>query len=321
MFRNIKYTSFYTYSNGVILDGNVVLSASHIIYDIIKKYPIPSHLTNVKIVKNTSLEEADNNLVFTGVDSNGKTQYFYGESFVDARKTSKKSIFVESAKVIDDIMTKVDTRLQDPNQVIDSDFIISTIILLELKTFIRLGKQISFDIYQSIGIRTLKKAHFTFTKDGVDISFIGKSQVSHVFQIPKDNKLLIKCLKLLYTQNTNSDFIFALEGCDKPISEYKINKFLRSYKLTFKNLRTYGCNIIFLKHFYEIYMKRTDKESLKKIVNKAIKEAALDIGHSVSISKGSYLVEDLISHLNTTIEKLEENSSYEEFLSYFIDTL
>lgn len=320
MYRNIKYESFYTFHDNRVFDGDVLLKSSHIVYAILKKYPIPSHLSNVKIVKNKSIEEADNNLVFTGTDSNGKTQYFYGDLFVKERKENKRKVFLKTYNNICELRSRVRQTLLE-GDVIDDSFLIATMILLELKTFIRLGKQISYETNQTIGIRTLHKSNLDFLPEGLRISFIGKSHVHHTFFISNENDLLISSLKRLFDQDNGSDLLFSLPS-GQTVSEYKINKFLKDYDLVFKNLRTYGCNIIFIHNLAFLFQESRPK-SIKKLISEAIKLAANDIGHSKAIAKGSYLIEGLTSILPKVIDRVEKSSTQDinTFITIFIQTL
>lgn len=315
--HNVKYFYFYNFINNLLYKNDKLVDKSDICYEIIKLYPIPNYLKNVEVVAHKTISDADNSLVFKGIDNGGKTQYFYGKNFINDRKNKKKINFLKTFNIMTDLTEEIDNYLIKP-EINDEKFIIMLLLKLELITFIRLGKDESYKKYKSTGIRTLQKKNIFFENDHIFIEFFGKKQKLYNFTIyKKNNKNFFNALKILY--NNRSEFIFEVN--DKIISEYKINNFLKTKNISFKDLRTYGSNIIFLKtlgqFICDIDISDLDEKKIKLLISKAFDVASKKIIHSKNISKNSYIVENI--HL--IIKKIKQPKNISDFIAQVIDIL
>lgn len=314
---NIKYFSFFKYKDGLLYKNNILVDKTNICYQIIKLYPIPKFLTNVEIIEHESIEEAHKSLIFRGVDTNNKMQYFYGKEYINERKKKKKTIFLKTFNIITDLTEEINNFLK-LKKIDDEQSIIMILLKLELITFIRLGKDISYKKYKSIGIRTLQKKNINFYTDHISIEFVGKKQQNYTFVIEKKNNTdFYDILKLLY-DNRN---IFIFEINNKLISEYKINNFLKTKKISFKDLRTYGSNIIFLKtlgqYLCDVDISKLSEKKINFLISEAFNIASKKIIHSKNISKNSYIVENI----NNLIKQIKQPKNISDFISQIITLL
>lgn len=325
MNKNIKYETYFFYKDNKIYDiNNNILPSTHYIFSILKVYKIPKHLKNIRIIDNKTIDDANNNLVFFGEDKNGKIQYFYGVNFIKNRKNNKFKKFIIVWNNIDDIKTRVINILKESlkESRIDKNFLISSIFLLELVTFIRLGKESSYKKNGTFGIRNILKSHIEVYDNYIDINFIGKKYVNYNYIINKnDNELLYKILKFLKFQKNNSDYLFSNEEIEI-LSEYNINQFLKINSVTFKDLRLYGVNYLFFKNLFN-YIKENNNEYIKveKLINDSIKKTIDVIQHTKSVSKNSYLIELEISIIKDNLIKIQKIENLEEFINFIIKEL
>lgn len=326
MNKNLKYDKFFFYLNDIIYDiNNKVINSNHYIYKIINYYKIPKHLFNVKIIDNKTLDEAHNNLVFFGEDKNGKIQYFYGIYYIKNRKFKKLIIFSKVYNNInnikDVIISNINTCIKEKK--INKIFIISSIILLEINTFIRLGKESSFKLNGTFGIRNLLKTHIDVFDDYILIEFVGKKNVEYKYKINKeDNLLLYKTIKILKFQNNNSDYLFSYNN--ELLSEYTLNSFLKEYDITFKDLRLYGVNIEFFKNLFNFLKDiKYDSSNLIKTINKVIKQSleltSQTIQHTKTVSKNSYIIELDIDILVNYLKNIKNIKDLNNFINFIIN--
>lgn len=325
--QNLKYVDYFYYDKlkKVIFDkNNLILGKSHILYKIINKYKIKQYLNNIKIINNTSIEEADNNLVYFGEDSSGKLQYIYGDDYVKKRINNKFINFIKIYNKIDTINNIINEGII--SNCIDLKFIFSIILLFELTFFIRLGKKIYFDKKETIGVLTLQKSNIVMVKkNNIKISFKSKSEKLQEFNFNKDlQPILFDLLLKLKDQKNNCEFLFS-DSTGKRFTEKMLNYRLKKLNINFKDLRTYGVNLTLIKNIYEKIklIEFYDENKIQKQISLSINETATFIGHSINISKKSYIINTLIN--NIIIDKNSFNiiktKSFEYFLKYIVNKI
>lgn len=320
--KNLKYKNFFSYDNEIVYDNGLPLPSTHYIYTILTKYKIPGHITNVKIIDNKTIDEADNNLVFFGTDRTGKTQYFYGERHVSKRKEKKLDVFLNVRSKIKSIKDEISQILHNGihTKQITKDFLISAIIELEMSTFIRLGKNISYENNGTFGIRNLKKENINIYTSYLTIEFIGKKKVIYEYKINKKNNLLLyDTMRFLKFQNNNSEYLFSNHKYDI-LSEYNINSYLNNIDITFKDLRLYGTNYIFFETLFEKFKdnpKIETEKDLNNILKNSINQTASIIQHTPSISKNSYIIDIDVTKLFKNINLLFSINN----IDFFIDKI
>lgn len=322
MEANIKYKDFYTYdkTNAIVFDQNQIpIPKTDVIYRILEKYKnMLKILSDVLIVPNRSIEEADKNLVFKGKDAKGRYQYCYGVDYVKERTDKKLINFLKIYKKMDVLQTIINKGLDEKE--INKNFLFASILLLELTFYIRLGKEIYLDENETIGLLTLKKKNLKKEDDRIIISFKAKSnQIQEFVCVKEVQPLVYLVLSKLYDHvSKEDDFIFTYNG-NKHFTERMLNKRLKEFDLRLKDFRTYGVNILFLKTIYD-NIDHSPKIDIKKLINTAVSDAAAIIGHTKNISKKSYLSEDLVSATKEFLLEYEnQHYSFDSFIKKVLD--
>lgn len=343
LYRNEKHTSFYTYDkeSKIIFnfDGKPI-SKSNIIYQIIEKYKdMISYLTDIKIIPNKSFEEADNNLVYSGYDNKQRQQYRYGVNYILSRKKKKLRVFLKVYDNMDTIQDIIDKGLSEPDN--NKSFVFAAILLLELTFFIRLGKKIYYNENETVGLMTLTKKNLNLkSKDEFEISFKGKTGKNQLFSCKKnDHEILFNVLERLYnTAKDLDDYIFVTNKNER-FTEKMLHDRLKQINLTLKDFRTYGVNIVLIKTLHKNLLSVTndnqsstkhetnlnkktkvEEKFLKEIIDNSIKETANIIGHTKSISKNSYIADELQELIFTSLKEIK-NNTFEVFLKSIINKL
>lgn len=321
MEANIKYNVFFTYdkTNNIVFDDkNMPIQKPNIIYDILLKYKnMLSALTDILIVPNKSIEEADNNLVYKGKDSKGRFQYCYGVNYVKNRIDKKLENFLKIYNKLNDIQKIISKGLEE--QDINKNFLFASILLLELTFYIRLGKEIYFDENETIGLLTLRKKNITKEGNKFIISFKAKSNKIQEFICYQETQPILfdVITKLLDNVKKDDDYIFSYNN--KHFTERMLNLRLKEYDLRLKDFRTYGANILFLKTVYD-NLDHSPKINIKKLINLGINDAANIIGHTKNISKKSYISDQLVKATENFLEEYSNKKySFNSFIKKIID--
>jgi DNA topoisomerase-1 len=166
--------------------------------------------------------------------------------------------------------------------------------------------------YGSHGITTLHKNHLKFINESIEIDFIGKKGVKNSCII--NNKKIQEIIKKLYKlSNKKNEYIFSINYKDEDITitPNDINNYLKSFKITSKDLRTWNANIIFLKNFKKeiknIKIEDINNKLTKKLIKKSIDITANSLHHTSSICKSSYILKNMLINIennnNNIIEK------------------
>lgn len=314
---NIKYKDTYTYENGLIYYKSKLIDKNDIIYKIIEKYKsLINVLTNVKIIPYKSMKEADKGLIYKGFDKNGKEQYVYGDEYVLQRKKNKIKTFLKVYDKLNIIQDIIELGVQE--KIINKTFLFSAILILEMTFYIRLGKDIYYKNNNTIGLITLQKNNLLIHKDSIEIIFTGKTSKEQKFIVYKSSQpILYDILIRLYKNPSKSNYLFVTHDGIR-YTEKMLNIKLKKINLTLKDFRTYGVNMVFIKQIFENYYTNKD---IKKIINKSINETANIIGHTKSISKKSYLAEELQELLEDLLKNNIQYDNFKAFLDYIINKL
>ncbi|UOX38575.1 DNA topoisomerase 1 [Finch poxvirus] len=279
-------------------------------YEILKRYKIPTYLKDIIIYEQT-YEEALNSLIFVGIDSKGRKQYFYGKNHILLRNKNRDLIFIQVHKIMKHINNYIDKHIKLYTDKLK--FQLAVFMLMETSFYIRLGKVKYYKQNNTVGLLTLQNKHLTVTNDNINIKFSGKDKVIHEFNIKKENRLYEPLIKI-YDPTKPDSVLFSM------LSEKKVYNFISQFSIKVKDLRTYGVNITFLYNIWNNVLSMLTIPSIKKLISLSIKQTADTIGHTPNISKQAYMaitVLDLMREENI-IETIKQKT-FEEFLSYVID--
>lgn len=236
------------------------------------KLTIPKHWTNVQIFDKNS------HVLAKGISiETGKIQYIYNPEFTDKQNRAKFDRMILFSKKIDSLHNAIKNIKQDINS---QNFIISLIIRIIYKTFMRIGNE-QYDTY---GITTLEKRHIFFKDDKIIFDFVGKKNVHHIIEL-KDPFIYKYLYKIVSIKKPN-DRIF------DPVTSEDVNQFIKKYmgqQFSSKDFRTYASNRLFIE-----MLRQCDHKNLDTDIRKAITFVANELGHTKNTSKKSYIMNSLI---------------------------
>ncbi|ANS71164.1 DNA topoisomerase type I [Pteropox virus] len=282
-------------------------------YSVLKSIKIPAHLTDVVVYEQT-LEEAVNGLMFVGLDSKGRKQYFYGKNHVKNRNEKRNKIFINVYLVINKINNFIDNNLSKPNKD-NKDFKsqLAVFMLMETSFFIRMGKMRYFKDNDTVGLLTLKNKHIIISKNTVKVKFVGKKCIEHEFVIRKSDRLYEPILALVNKKKPD-DFLF------NKLNEKKVYDFVSQYNIRVKDLRTYGVNYTFLYNFWSNVQSITPIPPIKKLISISLSQTADTVGHTPSMSKNAYMANTVLDLVkDKSIYETINSSTFDEFLNHVID--
>jgi DNA topoisomerase-1 len=268
----------------------------------------------------------DQAVLATGIDSAGRKQYIYSEGSKIKRETKKYCQLVKLSDSILKLKKKINNDLLI--KTMTKDKMVALILrIMDLCNF-RGGNKKYEEKYGSYGLTTLHKDHIKIKSDSVEIEFIGKKGVNNHCII--QNEKIQNIIKSVYNHTIKkNDYIFSVtnNGNVVDITINDLNKYLESFNITSKDLRTWNANIIFLKSFKSVIENvdvnlYTDKEKKikfkKKLINETLKKTAVLLHHTAYICKNSYIYKNILEQIldnDYIVKKLGGRGiNFEDFL-------
>ncbi|CCU55373.1 DNA Topoisomerase type I [Adoxophyes honmai entomopoxvirus 'L'] len=323
-----KYIDTYSIIDEKIYKSNKEINNTELI-NIIKKYKPPKHLKNIELIAK-NVEEADNGIIYIGCDCKNKKQYIYGINYIKRRRNDRIKIFLKVDSKIPKIEKFINKELNifKKNELashiyITDKMIFAIILLVEMCFFIRTGKKKYLEDNETIGLITLQKNNFTVEDDVIYINFKGKLSQNQNFSIIKEEHLLIyNMIKLLY--NKTDDFIFK-NSDGITFTESKLYNMIKQFNIKLKDIRTFGVNRVLIhelwKNVKDLEIMDIRHKDIKKIISKVVNRTANIIGHTPTISKNSYIVDEIRSIIDIdTINKAKE-MSFDQYYVYIVNKL
>lgn len=306
--KNNKEYEYFTIDNKKIKDTNILNKIS--------KIYIPPAYQNVKIYLNK-------NLLATGIDSVGRKQYIYSDNMKRKREIKKIKQLRKLSVNISNLTKKIKKDLL--NKDFKKDKLIALILkIMDLCNF-RGGNKGYEKRYGSYGLTTLHKEHIKIKKEYIEINFTGKKGVNNHCIIK--NKIIQNIIEEIYKiSNKRDSYIFSIiyKGENISINMVDINKYLESFNITCKDLRTWNANIIFLKNIKNEIIKIDNYDNpkiIKKIIREAINKTAISLHNTPAVCKNSYILKNLIVNIETKdkiIKELINSTNIEKILMKFI---
>ena len=222
-----------------------------------------------------------------GIDSSGKKQYILSQDWINNSKYEKFNRMKSFIKNISSFKKHI--KLKNNN--INRENIIHLLFNLLIDTHIRVGNEIYADQNKTYGLTTLKQKHLIVKDGNYYFSFVGKSKIKHHIEIPET---YIPMMRKLNCNDKNKPMFYYDNF--KIISSEELNNYLKENMgsaYTCKDFRTYSANILFIKAFLK---NCKNNPKVKKVIIKSIDESAHLLGHTRSISRKSYISNNLIDY-------------------------
>uniref|UniRef100_A0AAU7E226 DNA topoisomerase n=1 Tax=Rousettus bat poxvirus TaxID=3141933 RepID=A0AAU7E226_9POXV len=276
-------------------------------YEVIRHIRIPPHLRDVRVVAQT-LEQAQRSLVFVGVDSKNRTQYFYGRLHVQKRNENRDKIFVRVYGIINSIYKFIDSHLEGKGVKTQ----MAVFLLMETCFYIRTGKLRYLRDNDTVGLLTLKNKHISVEADTLHIRFVGKDKVAHEFLVHAGDRLFEPLVRL---HNADEPEAFLFSG----LSERIVYRCVRQFGVRVKDLRTYGVNVTFLRNLWNNVRTLPALPTTKKLIALSLSQTADAIGHSPGIARQAYMAMTVLelARDGTMFDVIRE-TTFEEFLEYIV---
>jgi DNA topoisomerase I len=208
-----------------------------------------------------------------------------GETVVTKREKQKRQNKKVRAckrmhKLLPDIQDRIDRQLQYKN--ITWRKACAAAISIMLQTMIRVGNEKSLQENETYGVTTLLTKHVSVQGNKINFSFVGKAGVKWERSIT-DSSLAPVIQEMLNSPVENRVFWYEENGEKYPLKSSDVRKWLDSFNLNPKDIRTYTAN----KMLYELADNPKDIEPALEIV-------AGHLGHQVNTCKRSYLFSELL---------------------------
>lgn len=276
-------------------------------YEVLRQIRIPPHLRDVVVVAQT-LEQAQRSLVFIGVDSKNRKQYFYGRLHVQKRNESRDKIFVRVYGIINSIHKFIDGHLEGKGVKTQ----MAVFLLMETSFYIRTGKMRYLRDNDTVGLLTLKNKHIHVDAHALCIRFVGKDKVAHEFVVHAEDRLYAPLVRL---HNAAEPDAFLFSG----LSERIVYRCVRQFGVRIKDLRTYGVNVTFLCNLWTNVRTLPALPTTKKLVALSLSQTADAIGHSPGIARQAYMAMTVLelARDGAMFDVIREKS-FDEFLEYIV---
>lgn len=268
-----------------------------------EKFYIPPAYPYVKINKNEN-----GKILAKAKDEKNRSQYIYNKKIINKNKKQKfKDLYNYGSnykKIKADIIQDMDTgndKIRD----------ISMVLYLIIHCNIRIGNKKYTKENKSFGASTLKKNHFKFNDEEINISFKGKKGVINkcVIKIKDHSKWIIDLFKSRIKKNNLFN-----------VSNIQINNYLKKYgDISSKDIRTWNANILFIK-----YLVENKNLTIKNNLKNAISFVSYNLHNTQSVAKKEYIDPKLYQfyekNKNKFINYFKKNYN-KKYLSFLEDRL
>ena len=230
-----------------------------------------------------------------GIDASGKKQYILSQNWINNSKSEKFTRMKSFIKNLHGFRKKILISSKERHS---KEYIIKLLFNLLIDTHIRVGNEIYAEQNKTYGLTTLLQKHLILKDSSYYVSFVGKSKIKHSILIPEKYNDYIKKL-ILPNKNKPLFYYFSDDNKIKVISSEELNNFLKEHmgsNYTCKDFRTYSANVLFIKYF----LKNAKKG--KKCILQSIDSSAKELGHTRSISKKSYISDNLLNYCIDSFE-------------------
>ena len=286
-----KNKNFY-YTSGKLVTDSVTLKR-------LNKLKPPPAWTSVWYASNK-----DCHIQVYGTDTSGKKQYILSENYINESRSEKYKNMKNFTRNLESFKRKIKLK----NEIINRENLIYLLFNLLIDTHIRVGNEIYAETNKTYGLTTLRQKHLKFENGSFNFTFIGKSKIKHTILVPPEYNNFMQKLQL---SHKNKLLFWYRDPEMKYITSDDLNNFLKDNMgkdYTCKDFRTYSANVLFIKYFLK---NSKGKFNVKKIILKSIDETAYQLGHTRSISRKSYISNNLIDYCLDSFESAASCSAKE----------
>lgn len=249
--------------------------------DRIRSLAIPPAWTDVWICR-----FAKGHLQATGRDSRGRKQYRYHDRWQDMTGRAKFSALAAFGHALPQIRRQVATDLN--REGLPWEKVAALAVCLLDETAVRVGNREYATDNDSYGLTTLQDRHVQVMESRLVFSFTGKGGLKH--RIELDNARLANLVAQCRAIRGKKLLQYESERGHQPLNSHDVNDYLSSFRceITAKTFRTWhGSRMVAESLFHS--EKPSSVSARKKLVSRAIKEAAESLGNTPKICRKSYV--------------------------------
>jgi DNA topoisomerase-1 len=249
----------------------------------IKKLAIPPAWTEVWICP---LENG--HIQATGLDIRKRKQYRYHSLWAHVRSETKFHRLYEFGKLLPRLRAQLESDLQIRE--LNQQKILSTVISLMERTYIRIGNSNYQKLYGSYGLTTLKDKHVSINGDKMRFAFRGKKGIQH--DITLKNKKLARTVEQCRDIPGKELFQYYDEsGTPRIIESGMVNEYIKKSTgrdFSAKDFRTWAGSVHALETLCSLSDVISEAERKKNIVA-VLDSVSKKLGNSRSICKKYYV--------------------------------
>ncbi|MGI8669648.1 MAG: DNA topoisomerase IB [Aridibacter sp.] len=241
-----------------------------------------------------------------GMDTNGRVQYLYSESFRKKQERKKFEKIERFGELLPNLRKATNEHIKLEG--FPREKVLAVMMRLINSLYMRMGSEESVEKYKTYGITTLGNKHLEIKEDGELIfSFVGKHQVKHRKVLV--NKKLAKILQELVKIGHKKKLFEYMDENNKPqpIKPKHINQYIKdstAEEFSAKDFRTWGGTLLAALELSEMGCCK-DKNETKKNVVEAVKKVAEKLGNTPAVCRESYIHPEVIDSYKSGIT-LEE---------------
>jgi DNA topoisomerase-1 len=280
--QRIKQGAGFVYTlNGIPIKDEETLTR-------IKKLVIPPAWTNVWICPNIN-----GHIQVTGYDVKNRKQYKYHPNWNTVRNQTKFHRLYEFGKVLPQLRKRIEKDICRTN--LSKEKVLSTVVSLMERTFIRIGNSEYEKLYGSYGLTTLKDGHVDINGATLKFAFKGKKGVYHTVTLK--NKRLARIVQACKDIPGKELFQYIDEHGDRcVIDSGMINNYIKEATekdFSAKDFRTWAGTLSILSSFKALGRAKTQGQVKKNIVS-ALDEVSSKLGNTRTVCKKYYVHPEII---------------------------
>ncbi len=230
-----------------------------------------------------------------GKDKAGRWQYRYHPSFRERQEARKYDRLVLFAEALPKMRRTVQAHLRQ--QGLGREKVMAGILTILSQCFIRPGSQVYADEHGSYGLATLRPKHVEVVGDTVRFSFPGKSRQLQE-QSLKDRRIANLVRKLLQVPGRDLFKFIDAEGNVVDVRRRHINQYIKEVmgeRFSAKDFRTWAGTLVAASALARSADASNSARERKKVVTRAVKEAAALLGNTPTVCRASYIYPSVLS--------------------------
>ena len=231
----------------------------------------------------------------TGVDSRGRTQYRYHQTWREQRDAQKFAHMLRFAGALPTLRTATLRDLQ--RRRLDKERVVASAVrLIDLGLF-RIGGERYAELDHHYGAATLEKRHVRVTREGVLFDYIAKEGKRRTITV--GDEAIRATVQALLRRTSGLDCLFCWEDGDTwhPLRSHHVSTYIATNAgghFTAKEFRTWNATVLM-----GLYLANADPAPAgrrrKRVIATSVRGVADWLGDTPTVARASYIDPRLIS--------------------------